>query len=351
MKTNLLRLAALAALTVSLALPARAQTMIEVSRSQYVLPVSELATTKTYPDLLRIAGDAIEAQVLPNRGRLLSALAVLGGPSLLYQSFTPQPMVLPSGLHAVEFGGYYLSIPWNTRDRQPYDLAYRVSEDGAGRAQLVLSGRDILKRAAAVSVVTLRRDRPVAEIQTTVANETATRTLREPDFRDFAALSALESSGGDARLLLPAERVTLLDSAGDWAGAKNASVPWSEPLSRWSSIAGRYHARAAAAPELPCLAVLYPALRTAVVKIWSPAGYFNAIEVTARGPGYAGEPGAGPYYLVSCVKDNLELAPQAQTQFGTAFVVLRDIPENASLSELFSRASRLLEETAGPPAN
>ncbi len=344
MKSNRTRRVALASvLSVFAALAAQAQTMIETTRAQYVLPVSELATTKTYPDLLRITCDVIEAQVLPNRGRLLSALGVRGGASFLHQSFIPQPMVLSSGLHAVEFGGYYLSIPWNTRDRQPYDLAYRIVENSAERAQVALSGRDILKRAAAVSVVTMRRNRPVAEIRTTIANETATRTLREASFRDFTLLSPMEKEGETARLLLPSESVTVVDSADDWAGAKNASVPWTEALSQWSGVKGFYDVKAAAPPALPCFAIVYPGRHIAVVKIWSPPGYFDSIEVVTRGPAYTKEPGMGPYYTVSCVKTGLEIAPQAQTEFRTAFVVLQDVSGDASLRELFKRAALLVE--------
>jgi len=337
------RVALASVLSILVAIAAQAQTMIEIRSTQYVLPVSELATTKTYPDLLRIGCDAIEAQVLPNRGRLLSALGVRGGASFLHQSFTPEPMVLSSGLHAVEFGGYYLSIPWNTRDRQPYDLTYRIVENSAERAQVVLSGRDILKRAAAVSVVTMRRDRPVAEIRTTIANETAARTLREASFRDFALLSPMEEAEGIARLLLPSESVTVVDSADDWVGAKNVSVPWTPSLSQWSSVKGFYDVKAAAPPALPCFAMVYPRKHVALVKIWSPPGYFDSIEVITRGPAYTKEPGMGPYYRVSCVKNDLEIAPQAQTEFRTAFVVLQDVSENASLRELFERAALLVE--------
>jgi len=345
MKSNRTKRVALASvLSVSVALAAQAQTMIETTSTQYVLPVSELATTKTYPDLLRITCDAIEAQVLPNRGRLLSALAVRGGASFLYQSFNPEPMILSSGLHAVEFGGYYLSIPWNTRDRQPYDLAYRIIENSAEHAQVALSGRDILKRAAAVSVVTMRRDRPAAEIRTTIANETATRTLREASFRDFTLLSPMEQDGGAARLLLPSASVTVVDSADDWAGAKNASIPWTPALSQWSSIKGSYDVKVAVPPELPCFAIVYPHKHLAIVKIWSPPGYFDSIEVVTRGPGYAKEPGIGPYYALSCVKADLEIAPQAQTEFRTAFVVLQDVAEDATLPALYARAASLLTE-------
>ena len=327
-------------LFVAAAVVVPAQTMIDVSNKQYVLPVSELLTTKTYPDIITVTGAGIEAQLLPNRGRLLSGIRVKSaGVSALYQSFNPVPMVLKSGLHAVEFGGYYLSIPWNTRDRQPYDLNYRIVENSADRASVDISGEDILKRLSAASVVVMRYDRALVDIRSTIKNETKTRTIREPDFYDVLLLSPREETGGNAQLLLPSESVTVIESKDNWVGPQQQSVPWTDALSRWSSVKGYYEVKAATSSQLPCFAILYPDQNLALVKTWSPADYFEAVDVVTYGPSYKQEAGIGAYFRVSCHKTNLELEPQAQTEFRSAFVVIQNVEEGISLRSLYELAA------------
>lgn len=315
------------------------QTSVATSSDHYVLPVAELATTKTYPDLITIANGVLEAQLLPNRGRILSALGPGGsGASVLYQDFDPDPIRVSTGLDRVEFGGYYLSIPWNIRDRQPYDLGYRVVAAGPDRAEVELSGTDILKRLSGLATVIVRSGLPVVEVRVAVKNETATRTASEPEFRDTALFAA--TSG--ARLLLPASSVAILDSAGGWAGENGAVVAWSSAFGQWDTIPGRYLARVPVEAGLPCYALLYPSLRLAVLKTWSGGDYFDRVEVEAHGPTYAKTPGIGPYFRVSCVKNGLTLEPQAVSAFRSTFVLLTGVEPGATLADLYQRARVLL---------
>ncbi|MGA2762351.1 MAG: hypothetical protein ABSG17_03205 [Spirochaetia bacterium] len=345
MKSRILILAGLAvASLVVFCGSAAGQSMIEISSKQYVLPVSELATTKTYPDILRITTDGIEAQVLPNRGRLLSSLRFSSmKESMLYQSLVPDPFILSSGLHAVDFGGYYLSIPWNVRDRQPYDLSYKIEEDTSDRTRVSLSGTDILKKVSAVSTVTVLRDRALVDIRSTIRNDTSTKNFRDADFREIVFLSALEGVDKRSRLLLPSESVTVIDSKEDWVGSQGSTTAWTSALSQWSTLKGRYDVRAQSTSNLPCFAIHYPGQRVALVKLWSPADYFDSIEVMTRGPGYEQETGYGPYFMVSCHRANLEIAPKAETGFRSTFVVLQDVDEGMTLGEMFERAKMLLE--------
>jgi len=345
MKPRILILAGMAFASLALFCgTAAGQSMIEMSNKQYVLPVSELATTKTYPDILRITADDIEAQVLPNRGRLLSALRPRSmKESMLYQTFVPDPFILSSGLHAVDFGGYYLSIPWNVRDRQPYDLSYKIMEDTSDRTQVSLSGKDILKKVSAVSIVTMLRDLALVDIRSMIKNDTSAKNFRDADFREIVLLSALEGVEKRSRLLLPSESVTVIDSKEDWVGSQGSITAWTSALSQWSALKGYYDVRAQSSSDLPCFAIHYPGQRVALVKIWSPADYFDSIEVMSRGPGYRQETGYGPYFMVSCHRANLEIAPKAETRFRSTFVVLRDVDEAMTLDEMFKRAKPLLE--------
>jgi hypothetical protein len=346
MKCKILILAGLACASLAVSCgTAAAQSMIDISNKQYVLPVSELATTKTYPDIIRITADAIEAQVLPNRGRLLSALkAQWMKESMLYQSLVPDPFVLSSGLHAVDFGGYYLSIPWNVRDRQPYDLSYTILEDTPGRTQVSLTGKDILKKVSAASTVTLLRDRALVDIRSTIKNDTSTRNFRDPDFREIVLLSPLEGVENRSRLLLPSDKVTVIESEKNWVGVQGSSAAWTNTLGQWSALKGHYDVMAQSSSDLPCFAIHYPGQRLALVKIWSPSDYFDSIEVMTRGPGYKQETGYGPYFMVSCHRANLEIAPKAETGFRSTFVVLFNVDDAMTLREMFEHAKPLLEE-------
>jgi len=321
-----------------------AQSMVSVSNGQYVLPVSELATTRTYPDILSIAADSIAVQLLPNRGRLLSSLTVRSvKESMLYQSLVPDPFVSSSGLHAVDFGGYYLSIPWNVRDRQPYDLTYEILEDSPERTQVLMSGKDILKKASAISIVSILRSQPLVDIRSTIRNDSSTKGFRDSDFREIALLSPLEGQERRSRLLLPSDSVTVISSSNEWVGMQGAKVPWTSALSQWAGVKAQYDIMAECPPELPCFAIYYPGQRVALIKIWSPANYFDSIEVMTRGTGYKQETGYGPFFMVSCHRANMELAPKAETAFRSTFVVIQDVDDTVTLRSLFDRAQPLLE--------
>jgi len=263
--------------------------------------------------------------------------------SMLYQSFVPDPFVLSSGLHAVDFGGYYLSIPWNVRDRQPYDLTYKVLDDSAGRAQVSLYGKDILKKVSALSVVTVLRGQPLVDVRSTVKNDTSTKTFRDPDFKENVLLSTLEDQENRCRLLLPSDSVTVIDSGSNWAGDPGASVLWPGALGQWSDLKGHYDVKAVISSELPCFAILYPGQRVALVKAWSPADFFDSIEVMTRGPGYKQEKGYGPFFMVTCHRSNMEIGPKAETGFRSTFVVLHDVDETITLHDMYERARPLLE--------
>ena len=90
--------------TISLFADVRANIVKDV----YVLPVAELASTKTYPDIVEVENDFIKLELLPNRGRAIARLLdKTTNLSFFYNSYKPDPMVLPGGLHSVEFGGCY----------------------------------------------------------------------------------------------------------------------------------------------------------------------------------------------------------------------------------------------------
>ena len=80
-----------------------------------------------------------------------------------FTDFRPEPMILPGGLHSVEFGGYYFSLPWNTRDRQPYDLFFEVKQSGTNISEVYMSGKDMFKRTLTECWIRVRSASPVVE--------------------------------------------------------------------------------------------------------------------------------------------------------------------------------------------
>lgn len=53
---------------------AQSKVSINVTEDQYVLPVAELASTKTNPEIIHMSNDLIAIDLIPNRGRILSIL-------------------------------------------------------------------------------------------------------------------------------------------------------------------------------------------------------------------------------------------------------------------------------------
>jgi hypothetical protein len=133
--------------------------------------------------------------------------------------------------------------------------------------------------------------------------------------------------------------VTVIESKDNWAGPQQKSVPWTDALSRWSSVKGYYDVKAPTSSQLPCFAILYADQNLALVKTWSPTDYFEEVDVVTYGPSYKQEAGIGAYFRVSCHKTDLALEPQAQTEFRTTFVIIQNVQAGISLRGLYELAA------------
>ncbi|MEM4676138.1 MAG: hypothetical protein QXM12_07610 [Nitrososphaerota archaeon] len=312
---------------------------IRVSEDVYVLPVAELATTKTHPEIVKLENDLIEVTLIPNRGRILSSYSLKDKKekpeSFLYRNFVPKPMVLPDGLHVVEFGGYYLSLPWNDRDRQPFDLSFTLNQRN-DLAEVFLSGRDMLRRTLTECWVRIRDRSPIVEIEVKITN-LSKKELRNAAFKDFTVLDASDG----CFLVLPVRVVKVVESRNNWLGESDTLLNWPATFASWSSIKDYVRFVAKDLPLLPGMALIYPDQSIAFVKWWEPEEIFSGFEVWSWGQSWVNEPGADAYIVVSNVLDNLTLKPQEGISFKVYFTALKNASRDTSLQELLNRSKNI----------
>ncbi|MGQ9472979.1 MAG: hypothetical protein ACUVQZ_09405 [Candidatus Caldatribacteriaceae bacterium] len=312
---------------------------VKVLQDVYVLPVAELASTKTHPEIVRIENDIIEITIVPNRGRILSSYLLKGKEPipLIYCNFVPKPMVLPAGLHIVEFGGYYLSLPWNDRDRQPFDLSFVLTCEEENFAEIFLSGKDMFKKTLTECWVRVKENSPVVEIEARITNLSKRETRILP-FKDFVVVDA--KSG--CLLALPTETIKVIESRGGWLGEPGKTVNWPTTFTDWDGMKDYLRFKTGDSLALPCVAVMYPDKGAAFIKWWEPEGFFSGLEVWSWGQSWVKEPGADAYVVISSIQDDLVLEPQEQVSFRVYFAVLKDVSKETPLQELVNRLKLLV---------
>ncbi len=331
----------LIALVFSLALagiPAFGNVHTEVLEGVYVLPVAELATTRTEPDIIEIENELITIRILPNRGRLLSSYTLKDvEASFLYQEYRPGPMVLPGGLHVVEFGGYFLSIPWNTRDRQPYDLEYEITRDEEDSAEVYLSGRDMFLRTLTEAWVRVREGSPLVEIEVLITN-TSGRREAEFNLSDFAVFDTGVDEEGE-RLLIPAQEAEIMQNLDDWLGEEGDIVPWPDTLDHWTEMEKFIRLSAVTDPDIPAVGIYHPAEKAAIIKFWDPSELFQGAQWWTWGVEYEDQRGADAYVSLSSTSQAMTLAPEESMGFTIFFVGFSGVAEDeADLESLYQRA-------------
>ncbi len=95
-----------------------------------MMVANELQSSKYRPDVLIMKNGVFEIWSIPNRGRIVYRLSI-DGKDMLYNNPYPMPYYdEDNGVYVLEFGGIYLSVPWNPRSEQPYNLEYEVNEKG-----------------------------------------------------------------------------------------------------------------------------------------------------------------------------------------------------------------------------
>jgi hypothetical protein len=310
-----------------------------VVKGVYVLPVAELASTKTYPDIIEVENDDIKLEVLPNRGRAIARLIdKTTNLSFFYNNRKPEPMILPGGLHSVEFGGYYLSLPWNTRDRQPFDLMFEVAQTDTQNAVVYLSGKDMFKKTSTECWIRLTDKSPLLEIEVKITNMSG-KTPVKTAFKDFKIFS---TGADDISLLLPVDSVEIVNSKDDWLGQAGTAVVYADAVRNWGNVKAYVDLQSKEELNVPAVAVIYPALHAALVSFWEPEPFFNKIEVWSWGKNYQAEEGADAYFAVSSIKDELALQPKESVFFKIYFVPLSGVSTEDTITSLYERARSYL---------
>jgi hypothetical protein len=316
-----------------------AEVKVATKTDVYILPVAELASTKTYPEVIEVSSGSLRVSLVPNRGRVLFELSsVRTDTAFLYAERNPEPMILESGLHAVEFGGYYLSLPWNTRDRQPFDLQFEIKESGPDAAEIYLHGKDMFARTLTECWVRLREGVSAVEVELALTN-TSTRRPVELDLRDFTFFRAEASGSAPGSLLLSADEVQVIAGENQWLGASGTTVPWPGALAAWPNLGGSY--RVKATKPLSFTGIRYPGLSSACLKLWEPEDFPESAEVWSWGKSYDPHKGQGPYFGVSGSR-HVKLEPGERLSTKTYFVLLEQIPAAATPSALFEMAKEQL---------
>lgn len=314
----------------------------------YVLPVAELASTKTYPDIIQAENGLIKIELLPNRGRVIASFVdTTKNHSFLYNNFRPDPMVLPGGLHSVEFGGYYFSLPWNTRDRQPFDLSFEITKSTSEGAEIYLSGKDMFKKTLTECWIRIIDESPMVALEIKITN-TSSKTPIKADFKDFEIVSVDVSSQGDlnideSSILLPVSKVEIVNSKDNWLGQQGKTIEWTDAVRKWKNMKAYFNVITKEELEKPGVTILYPGLNAAFVKIWEPEQFFNKIEVWSWGKNYKLEAGADAYFAISCIRDELLLQPKESISFKIYLIGLSDVSSKDSFKTLYEKAHLYLE--------
>lgn len=318
-----------------------AKVSVEVLENVYVLPVAELASTKTYPEIIRITNDVIEVSLIPNRGRILSTYSFIRSEEstpILYQKLNPKPMVLPNGLHVVEFGGYYLSLPWNERDRQPLDLSFAITQARDDMAEVFLSGKDMFKKTLTECWIRVRDASPLVEVEVKITNTSKTKE-QILTFKDFMVVDVRDN----CRMVLPAEVIEVLESKNNWLGEPGNVLSWPvEAIETWNKMSQYFRVKMKQFSSLPFAGVFYPDRNIFFAKFWVPQDFFSAFEVWSWGQSWPEEPGADAYVVISSVNDNLTLKPQEGISFKVYFTAFEDTLQYKDFQSLFSKLTSFL---------
>ena len=321
---------------------ASADVKINIKEGVYVLPVAELASTKTNPKIIELENELIKIQLLPNRGRVLASYILKSkNRGFFFTDFVPDPMVLPGGLHSVEFGGYYFSLPWNTRDRQPYDLSFEVKQSGAKISEVYMSGKDMFKKTLTECWIRVRDASPVVEVEVKVTN-TSSKKPREIEFKDYAVLAVNHLSKKGNTIQLPVESVKIKHSKDNWLGNKESTIKWTADRSNWRNMEKFFHVTTVENLAVPCTGAYYPEISSAFIRFWEPASFFNKIEVWSWGKNYKMEKGADAYIMVSSTSEKQTLQPKEHVSFKVFITALENVGEKDTINSHYEKAKSFL---------
>jgi len=301
------------------------QVKVNILKDVYVLPAAELVATKTYPDIVEMENKYIKVSLLPNRGRLIfDYLFKPTGHTQIYTSTKPSPTMTPAG-YIVEFGGYYLSIPWNPRARQPYDLEYKIVEETPQKAKVYIWGKDPLKRLLLESWLSIEADSSLVEVKVKITNKSKRKW--KINLSDYLVIAPGGELGGNSFFLLPTSEVVIGKSEKEWMGKEGSTISWPQPSwIKWDKFekSGSF---SIAKDKMQGSFAGISNLDTGdtFLKFWEPADFFDQLKIWSWGKEYEKVKGGTPTVNFENKKEKFVLAPGEEVNFNVYFYALRAI--------------------------
>jgi hypothetical protein len=321
--------------TEKIALPPSEDVRVSVRTDEYIMPVAELRTTKTYPEILEIENKYIRISIVPHRGRILfDYIFKSTGSNELHRNARPIP-ILKNNDYVVEFGGYYLSLPWNPRDRQPYDLEYELLNEGPDIVEVHMWGEDPDSKAVGEIWVTVQRDSSLVQVKTKISN--TREDAIDIGFNDFTIISAGGELSDNCSFIIPSSEVTIEQSTNNWMGMQGQRVSWPQKWSRWGYFK-RFGSFSVLADNMsgPFGAVINHDTGDTILKLWEPDDFFDGVHIWSWGKEYKDSSGGEPTVNYENYKQLLSIPSNGSVDYVTSFYVLKDMQDVATADTRFA---------------
>lgn len=279
----------------------------------YFLPPSELADTKSYPEVLILENDFVTAWLVPNRGRLIFDLVFREtGHSQLLATPNPRPLRF-LGTYTFEFGGIYATFPWNKRDQQPLNLSFEVLQ-GEETCEVLMRSQDPETGVQFSGRVYLPSVGTEVRIFIVLTNPTSNAWTIP-----FGIVALVRPGGAmthDAELIIPTESVRVGLNQDGWMGPEGTQVRWPASWTWWGGFqgAGWFYVDLEDL-HIPELAVYNPQANESLLLRWEPQAPWRRLAIFSWGPAYTRELGAYPAFRVELQADPLLLPPGGEKVF------------------------------------
>ncbi len=303
---------------------------VNILKDVYILPAAELVTTKTHPDVIEIANESLKVSLVPNRGRLIFDyfFRPTHHPEI-YNSARPSPTMTPAG-YIVEFGGYYLSVPWNPRARQPYDLEYKIIEQTPAKAKVYLWGKDPLKHILMESWLTVKQSSSLVEIKVKLTNKGKRKWNIK--LSDYAVIAPGGGITPESTFVIPTSRVKIGKSENEWMGKEGSVVNWPQSWSNW----GKFKQPGSFSTEIkemsaPFIGMINYNSKDTFIKLWEPANFFDELKIWSWGVNFEEVKNGTPTANLENKKQTFSLSPNESVEFCTYFYALKEM-ENLTIA-------------------
>jgi len=308
---------------------------VTILTDEYVMPAAELATTKTNPDIIIIENKYIKMSVIPNRGRLIfDYLFKPTDNNELFSDKRPSPVKIDRD-YVVEFGGYYFSIPWNPRARQPYDLEYELIEKGPAIVKVYVWGEDPMNLAFMEAWIIVEQDASLVQIETKISNKSDEDIHIE--LSDYAVVTPGGGLTDNSHFIIPTSEVIIEKSKNDWMGMTGDVISWPSAWSKWFNFEqfGLFNIKMDKMMEA-FVAINNSDTGDTLIKLWEPADFFDGLRVWSWGKNYKDTKGAKPTANFENYTGVISIPAGKSIDFATYFYTLKDMQDMIMANPAFA---------------